>query len=99
MRNYVRLFVTGYPDWLVPAGFEERRFAVLDIGKAKIHLFDLSTIDRSELFYTDMEKHSAQGNERRALYRTPPAPKAFAPVVYASAFKEPQPVATGLRVL
>ena len=34
VRNYVRLFVTGNPDWLVPAGFEERRFAVLEIGEA-----------------------------------------------------------------
>jgi len=30
--NYVRLLVTGNPDWLVPAGFEERRFATFDIG-------------------------------------------------------------------
>jgi hypothetical protein len=29
----------------------------------------------------------------------PPPPKALAPVVYASAFKEPQPVATGWGVL
>lgn len=36
VRNYVRLLVTGNPDWLIPAGFEERRFAVLDIGEAKI---------------------------------------------------------------
>ena len=27
INNYVRLFVTGNPDWVVPAGFEERRFA------------------------------------------------------------------------
>ena len=33
VSNYVRLLVTGNPDWLVPAGFEERRFAVLDIGE------------------------------------------------------------------
>jgi hypothetical protein len=32
--NYVRLLVTGNPDWLVPAGLEERRFAVLDVGDA-----------------------------------------------------------------
>jgi hypothetical protein len=32
VNNYVRLLVTGNPDWLVPAGFEERRFAVLDVG-------------------------------------------------------------------
>jgi len=31
----VRLFVTGNPDWLVPAGFEERRFAVFDVGDDK----------------------------------------------------------------
>ena len=62
------------------------------------YLFDLSTVDPSELFYTDVEKHSAQGDECRALYPTPPAPKAFVPVVYASAIKEPQPVATGWDV-
>ena len=58
-------------------------------------LFDLSTVDPSEQFYTDIEKHSAQGDECRALYPTPPAPKALARVVYASAFEGPQPVATG----
>jgi hypothetical protein len=31
--NYVRLFVTGNPDWVVPAAFGERRFAVLHIGE------------------------------------------------------------------
>jgi hypothetical protein len=30
--NLLRLFVTGNPDWLVPAGFEERRFGVLDVS-------------------------------------------------------------------
>jgi len=30
--NHVRLFVTGDQDWQVPAGFEERRFAMLDMG-------------------------------------------------------------------
>jgi Family of unknown function (DUF5906) len=32
--NYVRLLVSGNPDWIVPAGFDERRFAVLDVGDA-----------------------------------------------------------------
>ena len=36
VRNYVRLLVTGNPDWLVPAGLEERRFAVLDVGEGHI---------------------------------------------------------------
>lgn len=34
LRNYVRLLVTGNQDWVVPAGMEERRFAVLEIGSA-----------------------------------------------------------------
>jgi hypothetical protein len=34
--NFVRLFPTGNPDWLVPAGLEERRFAVLDVGEDHI---------------------------------------------------------------
>jgi hypothetical protein len=33
VRNLIRLFVTGNPDWQVPAGFEERRFATLDVGE------------------------------------------------------------------
>ncbi len=32
VQNYVRLFVTGDKDWIVPAGFDERRFAVLDVA-------------------------------------------------------------------
>ena len=36
VRNYVRLLVTGNPDWLVPAGLEERRFATLDVGEGHI---------------------------------------------------------------
>jgi len=36
VRNHVRLLVTGNPDWIVPAGLEERRFAVLEIGEERI---------------------------------------------------------------
>lgn len=32
VKNFVRLLVTGNNNWLVPAGLEERRFAVLDMG-------------------------------------------------------------------
>jgi hypothetical protein len=31
--NYVRLFVTGNQHWIVLAGFEERRFPLLDVGE------------------------------------------------------------------
>ena len=36
ISNYVRLLVTGNADWQVPAGFGERRFAVLDVGEAQM---------------------------------------------------------------
>ena len=35
VQNLIRLFVTGNQDWLVPAGFGERRFAVVDVGEAR----------------------------------------------------------------
>ena len=34
IRNYARLLVCGNPDWLVPAAFGERRFAILDLADA-----------------------------------------------------------------
>jgi uncharacterized protein DUF5906 len=33
IKNHVRLYVSGNPDWMVPAGFKERRWAVFDIGE------------------------------------------------------------------
>jgi hypothetical protein len=36
VRNLVRLFVTGNPDWVVPVSLEGRRFAVIEIGDAQI---------------------------------------------------------------
>jgi hypothetical protein len=36
VMNFIRLFVTGNQDWLVPAGFNERRFAVFDVGEGKL---------------------------------------------------------------
>ena len=34
--NYKRLLVTSNYDWVVPAGAEERRFAVLDVGDGRM---------------------------------------------------------------
>jgi hypothetical protein len=33
VRNFVRLLVTGNAKWLVPAGMDERRFAMFEMGK------------------------------------------------------------------
>ncbi len=35
LKNHVRLVMTSNEDWVVPAGKDERRFCVLDVGKAK----------------------------------------------------------------
>lgn len=32
--NYVRLIMTSNEDWVVPAGMDERRFAIFDVGDA-----------------------------------------------------------------
>lgn len=32
VNNYMRLLITTNEDWVVPAAFDERRFAVLDVG-------------------------------------------------------------------
>lgn len=34
LQNYVRLLMTSNEDWVVPAGKDERRFCVLDVGDA-----------------------------------------------------------------
>lgn len=36
MRNLIRLMMTSNEDWVVPAGMEERRFAVIDVGEGRM---------------------------------------------------------------
>lgn len=36
IKNYIRLFVTANEDWVFPAGFDERRSAVFDVGDARM---------------------------------------------------------------
>jgi hypothetical protein len=36
VKNYIRLFITGNQNWLIPAGFKERRFAIFDMGEDHI---------------------------------------------------------------
>jgi hypothetical protein len=36
IRNCVRLYATGNLDWMVPASFRDRRWAIFDIGEDKM---------------------------------------------------------------
>lgn len=36
VRSFVRVHITSNNDWVVPAGLEERRFTVLDVGEKRI---------------------------------------------------------------
>jgi hypothetical protein len=36
LRNHIRLLISSNNDWVVPAGNEERRFFVVDVGDARI---------------------------------------------------------------
>lgn len=59
MPNYLRLMVTSNSDWVVPAGMEERRFCVLDIGKAAQQNIE---------YFAEMERQMENGG-REALLR------------------------------
>ena len=59
ITNYVRLFVTGNPDWLVPASFEERRFAVLDMGDD--HMKDIP-------YFAAIDEEMANGGREALLH-------------------------------
>ena len=36
IKNFIRLYVTGNAEWIVPAGFRDRRWAIFDIGEDKM---------------------------------------------------------------
>jgi hypothetical protein len=58
--NYARLLVTSNKDWVVPAGFGERRFAVLDVSDARANDLVYFRALREEMF--------AKGGCARFLY-------------------------------
>ena len=35
-RNHIRLLISSNHEWVVPAGNEERRFCVIDVGEARM---------------------------------------------------------------
>jgi hypothetical protein len=59
VANYMRLFITGNPDWVVPAGWEERRFCVLDAGEKHI---------RDHPYFEAIDKEMNNGGREALLY-------------------------------
>jgi hypothetical protein len=59
VKNFIRLFVTGNHDWLVPAGMMERRFAVFDVGDAQIQNSD---------YFGAIEKEMSEGGREALLW-------------------------------
>jgi hypothetical protein len=59
VSNYVRLFICGDRDWLVPAGMGERRFATLDV--ADTHKEDTA-------YFRAIEEELEDGGYQRLLY-------------------------------
>jgi hypothetical protein len=57
--NHVRLLVTGNPDWVVPAALEERRFAVLTIGTARMQDAD---------YFAGIDKEMENGGRSALLH-------------------------------
>jgi Family of unknown function (DUF5906) len=57
--NHVRLLVSGNEDWVVPAGFDERRFATLDVGEE--HREDYE-------YFAAIDKEMNEGGREALLY-------------------------------
>jgi hypothetical protein len=59
VRNYVRLFFSTNSDWVVPAGFNERRFAVLKVSNA---------FRQDEKFFGEAAKERDSGGRGHLLH-------------------------------
>jgi hypothetical protein len=57
--NYVRVFINGNADWIVPAGVDERRMATLDVGED--HKQDIP-------YFRAIAGELSQGGYARLLY-------------------------------
>jgi Primase C terminal 2 (PriCT-2)/Family of unknown function (DUF5906)/RepB DNA-primase from phage plasmid len=59
VANHMRLLVSGNDGWQVPAAFEERRFAVLDVGKN--HIVDFP-------YFAAIDEQMKQGGREALLW-------------------------------
>lgn len=75
LPNYVRMMVTSNEKWVVPAGFEERRFQVCEMGKAQMQnaayfeaiLRDMDEGGREALLHYLLEFDLASVNVRKII--------------------------------
>jgi hypothetical protein len=59
VRNYVHLLVTSNSDWVVPAGHDERRFAIFDVGDASLQNYE---------YFGEMARELTAGGYGRLLH-------------------------------
>jgi len=59
VRSYVRVHVTSNNEWVVPAGHEERRFSVLDVGEQQI---------QNTAYFLKIRREMAAGGSRALLH-------------------------------
>ncbi|KQP11179.1 hypothetical protein ASF28_09040 [Methylobacterium sp. Leaf99] len=58
LKNYVRVIMTSNEDWVVPAGKDERRFCVLDVGSASA---------QNTGYFSEMEAELSNGGREALL--------------------------------
>jgi len=59
LRNYVRLLMTSNESWVVPAGKDERRFAVFDVG---------ANCAQNHQYFSEMDEELNAGGRERLLH-------------------------------
>jgi Family of unknown function (DUF5906) len=59
IKNYIRLFVTGNAEWIVPASFRDRRWAIFDIGEEQMQNIP---------YFVAIDKEMDEGGREALLY-------------------------------
>jgi uncharacterized protein DUF5906/CHC2-type zinc finger protein len=59
VNNYIRLLICSNHDWVIPAGPEERRFLVLDVGDRR---------RQDHAFFAELTKRMNEGGREALLY-------------------------------
>ncbi|MBN8976334.1 MAG: hypothetical protein J0I08_07640 [Rhizobiales bacterium] len=59
MRNFLRVIMTSNEGWVVPAGLDERRFCILDVGDASM---------QKREYFAEMDDELNRGGRARLLY-------------------------------